>query len=175
MGNREDIGMRIAELRKRKGMTQDELAEASGVDRTNISKIESGIYNVSIVILSKIATALDSTVEMVSDEELFELQNIRILKRAKAAFAYYGAENEDVKVFGDWAVNICGDIVNYTKRYPIYYYDLIPYQYDKVQTSIYWYDHLSEKYDFDAEHFLDAFEYAYPLAKKQNEELEAAQ
>lgn len=175
MGNREDIGIHISELRKRNGMTQEELAEASGVDRTNISKIESGVYNVSIVILSKIAAALKCTVEMVSDEELLELQNIRMIKKAKAIFAFYEAESEDVKVFGDWAVNNYGDIINYAKRYPIYYYDLIRYNYDKIQTSTYWYDHISEKYDFDAEHFLEAFEYAFPIAKKKNEELKAAQ
>lgn len=112
---------------------------------------------------------------MVSDEELLELQNIRMIKKAKAIFAFYEAESEDVKVFGDWAVNNYGDIINYTKRYPIYYYDLIRYNCDKIQTSTYWYEHISEKYDFDAEHFLEAFEYAFPIAKKKNEELKAAQ
>lgn len=166
MGNKEDIGSRISELRKSKGLTQEELAEVSGVDRTNISKIESGIYNVSMAILSKITAALGCTVELVLDEELFELQKVRTLKRAKAVFVYYEAESEDVKVFGDWAVNNCGDIVNYTKRYPIYCYVLTQYNYDKKQTLAYWYDHISKKYDFDAEHFLEAFEYAYPLAMK---------
>lgn len=93
----------------------------------------------------------------------------------KTVFSYYEADDDGVMVFGDWAVNKYGDMVNYTKRYPIYYYDLIPYNYNKEQTSTYWYDHISEKYDFDAEHFLEAFEYAYPLAKEQNEKLKAAQ
>lgn len=167
--------MRISELRKRKGMTQEELAEVSGVDRTNISKIESGMYNMSIVILSKIADALECTVEMVSDEELLDLQNIRMIKKAKAAFSYYEAESDNVMVFGDWAANNCGDIINYTKRYPIYYYDLIPYNYDEEQALAYWYNHISEKYNFDAEHFIEAFKYAFPLAKKLNDELKAAQ
>lgn len=175
MGNKEDVGIRISELRNAKGMTQEELAEVSGVDRTNISKIENGIYNVSIAILSKIAAALNCTVELVPDEELIELQKVRKLKCAKDVFTYYEAESEDVKVFGDWAVNSCGDIVNYIKGYPLYCYVLTQYNYDKLQTATYWYNHISEKYDFDAEHFLVAFEYAYPLAMTQNEKLKAAE
>lgn len=175
MGNKEDMGIRISELRKSKGMTQEELAEASGVDRTNISKIESGIYNVSMVILSKIATVLECTVEMVSNEEVFELQNIRMLKEAKATFAYYEAENENVKVFGDWAVNECGDIVNYRKDYPLYNYLLIQHSDNAEQALIRWHEHIGVKYDFDVEHFDEAFIYALPLAAKQTPTQKAAQ
>lgn len=167
MADKEQIGMRIAELRRGRGMTQEELAEASGVDRTNISKIESGIYNVSIVILSKIATALGGTIDVISREEYIELSNIRILREAKSIFAYYGAENEDVKVFGDWAVNECGDIVNYKKDYPVYNYLLIQYSQNAEQALIYWHEHIREKSDFDIEHFDEAFKYALPLAEKQ--------
>ena len=61
---RERIGMRLAELRKKKNMTQEELAALCGVNRVNISKIEKGAYNVSIDILSKVAVSLGCEVDV---------------------------------------------------------------------------------------------------------------
>lgn len=61
---RERIGARMAELRKKRNMTQEELAGLCGVNRVNISKIEKGAYNVSIDILSKVAFALGHTVDI---------------------------------------------------------------------------------------------------------------
>lgn len=58
MSNREYIGKRIAEIRKAKGMSIRQLADASGVNFANIYKIENGKYNVSIDILNKICKAL---------------------------------------------------------------------------------------------------------------------
>lgn len=169
MDNKEQLGMRISELRRGKGMTQEELAEVSGVDRTNISKIESGVYNVSMVILAKIATVLECTVDIISTDEYSELHNIRIINKAKATFSHYEAESINIEVFGDWAVNACGDIVNYKKNYPLYNYLLIPYKYDGEQALSHWHDHIGKKYDFDVEHFVAAFKYALPLAEKQKQ------
>lgn len=59
MNNRESIGLQIMEARQKNNITQQELSEKSGVNRTNIAKIENGKYNVSIDILSKICNALD--------------------------------------------------------------------------------------------------------------------
>ena len=58
MSNREYIGKRIAEIRKAKGMSIRQLADAIGVNFANIYKIENGKYNVSIDILNKICLAL---------------------------------------------------------------------------------------------------------------------
>ncbi|WP_291545921.1 helix-turn-helix transcriptional regulator [Bacteroides sp.] len=169
MDNKEQIGMRISELRKERGMTQEELAEASRVDRTNISKIESGVYNVSMDILSKIATVLECTVDITSFDEYSELYHTRRLNKAKAMFAYYEVESINVVVFGDWAVNECGDIINYKKNYQLYNNLLIPYKYDGEQALSHWHDHIAEKHDFDVEHFVEAFKYALPLAEKQKQ------
>lgn len=43
---RERIGSRLAILRKKRNMTQEELANLCGVNRVNIAKIEKGAYNV---------------------------------------------------------------------------------------------------------------------------------
>lgn len=57
------IGKRLKKLRKKRGVSQEELAHLSGVYRTYISHIEVGRYNPSIYILYKIAHALKIPVE----------------------------------------------------------------------------------------------------------------
>lgn len=166
--NRVRFGNRIEELRVMKGLKQHELADVSGIDRTNVVKIENGRYNASFDILSKIAKALDSEVDIVTNEEYVYLENMRRQEEAKAIFAYYDGENRDVCVFGEWAVNECGDIVNYKKYYPLYNYDLNPYGYGEDKSLSYWYDHISEKYDYDVEHFVQAFRYAMKVIKENS-------
>lgn len=58
MNHRVRIGNRIAEIRKEKGLTQEQLSKMTGLDRANIAKIENGRYNTGIDIISKIADAL---------------------------------------------------------------------------------------------------------------------
>jgi transcriptional regulator with XRE-family HTH domain len=52
------LGARIRELRLRKGLSQEELAHASGLDRTYISSCERGKRNASLLTLYRIAAAL---------------------------------------------------------------------------------------------------------------------
>ena len=53
-------GDAVAAARARKGITQKELSEATGIDQSDISKIERGIANPSIGTLNRIAEALDA-------------------------------------------------------------------------------------------------------------------
>ena len=62
---RERIGARIAELRKAKGLTQEQLAEKAGFTQSNIWRIENGKYSVGIDILTAIADALEASVEII--------------------------------------------------------------------------------------------------------------
>lgn len=55
MTERERIGRRIAELRHAAGISQEKLAELSGVGYSHIARIELGRYSVGIDTLSKIA------------------------------------------------------------------------------------------------------------------------
>lgn len=58
------MGNKIRERRLEKGMSQDKLADLSGVDRVSISLIETGkTVNPSIKTLGKIALALGTTVD----------------------------------------------------------------------------------------------------------------
>lgn len=63
--NRIRIGSQVAAIRKEKGLTIRELAEACGVTAQNITKIEHGKYNVSIDILGKICHALGYRIDLI--------------------------------------------------------------------------------------------------------------
>lgn len=64
MNCREEIGQRIAQLRKERGLTQDQLSQMTGLDRANIAKIEKGKYNTGIDIIGKICDALGCRIEL---------------------------------------------------------------------------------------------------------------
>jgi transcriptional regulator with XRE-family HTH domain len=54
------IGKRIKELRKLKKISQEALANIAEVDRTYMTKVETGKRNVSVKVLEKIILALDT-------------------------------------------------------------------------------------------------------------------
>lgn len=66
---RQRIGKRIAELRKSKKMTQAELAERSGLGQGHIARLEAGKYGATIDVLSSIAGAMDSKVEIIGNNQ----------------------------------------------------------------------------------------------------------
>lgn len=69
MNHREQIGQRIAQLRKEKGLSLRDLSSMCGVTYQNIHKIENGKYNVGIDILGKIADALGVNIELIEQEQ----------------------------------------------------------------------------------------------------------
>lgn len=62
--HRIEIGNRIAEIRKQRGLTQDDLSKITGLQRVNISKVETGKYNVSIDILNIVCKALEVEIKI---------------------------------------------------------------------------------------------------------------
>ena len=56
---------RIEEIRKAKGIRQEEFARLLGVSRQTISSLETGRYNPSIFLAYKIARFFDMTIEEV--------------------------------------------------------------------------------------------------------------
>lgn len=66
------LGARIKELRKRAGLSQDQLAEKVGIEAKYLSRIEVGKRYPSLETLEKIADALQ--VEM---KELFDFQHFQ--------------------------------------------------------------------------------------------------
>ena len=56
---------RIEEIRKERGIKQDDFAKSMGVSRQTISSLENGRYNPSIILAFKIAKYFDTTIEEV--------------------------------------------------------------------------------------------------------------
>ena len=66
---------RIEEIRKERGIRQEECAKSMGVSRQTISSLENGRYNPSIMLAYKIAKYFQLTIEEVfvfEDEESVE-------------------------------------------------------------------------------------------------------
>ena len=59
------MGERIATLRKSLGMTQTELAERTGLQRSHIVRLEQGKYGATIDVLSAIADALNCKIDFI--------------------------------------------------------------------------------------------------------------
>lgn len=57
-----NVSTRIKQLREARGMTQFELAEASGIHRVTIARYEIGDIGISLENAAKIAAALGCTV-----------------------------------------------------------------------------------------------------------------
>ena len=61
-----DIAMQVVALRERAGLTQAELAERTGIDQGDISRIERGATSPTARTLQRIADALDADVRLVA-------------------------------------------------------------------------------------------------------------
>ena len=75
---RQRIGMRVAVLRKFAGLSQEQLSEKAGLQRTHVSRIEKGRYSLNIETLQAIAEALDLTVDII-DPKLADLAPLKTL------------------------------------------------------------------------------------------------
>ena len=65
---------RIEEIRKERGIKQDEFAKSMGVSRQTISSLENGRYNPSITLAYKIAKYFGMAIEEVF---LFEEEDLK--------------------------------------------------------------------------------------------------
>lgn len=54
------LGGAVRAARMAKGMSQETLADAAGIDRSHMGKIERGERNVTILNVAKVAAALDA-------------------------------------------------------------------------------------------------------------------
>lgn len=53
------FGQRLKSIRTEKGLTQEQLALESGLDRTYVSSVERGLRNLSLITIVKFADALE--------------------------------------------------------------------------------------------------------------------
>ena len=66
--NRETIGNQIKAFREKKGFNQDELAEIMEVNRSTISKIETGKFAITIDYLAKFAWYLNFNISILEKQ-----------------------------------------------------------------------------------------------------------
>ncbi|WP_099769532.1 helix-turn-helix domain-containing protein, partial [Acinetobacter baumannii] len=59
----QEFGIRLAELRKKNGISQEKLALESGLARSYLSGVERGQRNISLLNIYKIADTLDIPIE----------------------------------------------------------------------------------------------------------------
>jgi putative transcriptional regulator len=70
---RDHVKNRIEEIRKERGIRQEEFAKSLGVSRQTISSLENGRYNPSILLAHKIAVYFGMTIEEIFIFEQEEL------------------------------------------------------------------------------------------------------
>lgn len=63
MDVRSRVGLNLQALRRARGFSQEELAHRAEVHQTYLSGVERGRRNPSVMVLHRIATALDADVE----------------------------------------------------------------------------------------------------------------
>lgn len=68
MNIKQKFGIKIKNLRKSKGLSQEKLANLAEIDRTYLPTIEKGERNVSIEVIERLANALDISVKDLFDE-----------------------------------------------------------------------------------------------------------
>jgi transcriptional regulator with XRE-family HTH domain len=72
MDLQKQFGLRIKELRQKKGLSQEALAFKAGIDRTYMTGVETGKRNVSVKNIEKIIAALEIPVSEFFNSKLFE-------------------------------------------------------------------------------------------------------
>lgn len=88
MDLKKDFGMRLKELRSKKGITQYQLAEIVGIDPKHMSHIETGRSFPKADLIEKFAEALDVEytklfkTEHLQDKDILLKQIISLLKKA---------------------------------------------------------------------------------------------
>lgn len=77
---RQEIVSKLTQARLEKGLSQAQLAEMVGTQRSNICRIENGDQNLSLDLLIKITDALGKDVSVLLEEKSVEMSNIYNLK-----------------------------------------------------------------------------------------------
>ena len=96
MNLKKDFGLRLKELRTKKGITQYQLAEMAGVDPKHMSHIETGRSFPKADLIEKLALALD-----VDYSELFKIEHLyeREYLLDKINRFLQKSSDEDLKIF----------------------------------------------------------------------------
>ena len=77
---RQEILSKLTQARIEKGLSQAQLAELVGTQRSNICRIENGGQNLSLDLLIKISSALGKDINLLLEERQPEMSNVYHLK-----------------------------------------------------------------------------------------------
>lgn len=77
---RQEIVAKLTQARLEKGLSQAQLAEIVGMQRSNICRIENGGQNLSLDLLIKITDALGKDISVLLEEKSVEMSNVYHLK-----------------------------------------------------------------------------------------------
>jgi transcriptional regulator with XRE-family HTH domain len=80
----QQVGQRIAELRKRKGLSQEDLAKRINISRPSLAQIELGNRSVDVLELQNLSLALAFSLDDFMSSTFFESQDVAINDHAKA-------------------------------------------------------------------------------------------
>lgn len=82
----DDIGRRLAKIRKSRGLTQVQLAERVGINQYLVSDYETGRLHLSDEMIIRLATALDTSADAILglSGSAIDTPSLKIVKRVKA-------------------------------------------------------------------------------------------
>ena len=95
------VGKALCEARARAELSQKKLSEISGIDQSDISKIERGVANPSVMTLERLAKALDCELEI-------DFLHKKEAKEGKKSIYHYEDNTDFLKVaeplpnYGNW-------------------------------------------------------------------------
>lgn len=79
-----NFGLALAVMRERRGMTQQQLADASGIGRSVITRLEKGDHAPTLVTQTKLARALNARLEVPPNGQV-RFVSVRGMKRGARA------------------------------------------------------------------------------------------
>jgi transcriptional regulator with XRE-family HTH domain len=111
----EQLGARVKEFRRRRGLTLEDLAERAGVSRAMISKVERGEKNPTLVVAAKVAEGLGVTLsELLGVEERREVVAVPRERRMVMRDPETGFERQLLSpTFGGRGVEFVRNVVPY--------------------------------------------------------------
>ena len=81
------VGQRIRAMRKKRGMTQEQLAELAEISPQHCSGIETGAAKVSLPALIKIANVLEASMDELLMDSVSAVAKPEMMKEVEAVFA----------------------------------------------------------------------------------------
>ncbi len=98
------IGNLIAELRKKKNLTQDQLGEKIGVSGKTVSKWENGIYAPNISLLNKLSEALETTTTELLNGETINIEIPKNISDKTVDSLYFYTEQTTINLWKKFVI-----------------------------------------------------------------------